>query len=62
MKVYQPWIEFGGNDGDIVFRTFTLHQSKENAYLHLDIIWKTYSLNKDIVVLKSGINEIEVIE
>jgi hypothetical protein len=59
MIVYQPWVEFGGSDGEIVTHSYTLHSRQSTAIIHLDEIVK--SLN-DVVILNKGINKIQVLE
>lgn len=59
MKVYQPWVEFGGFDGEVVTRSYTLHKKESSAIKHLDEIIDTL---QDVIILKKGINEITVLE
>jgi len=62
MIIYQPWIEIGGCDGEYATHSLSYHRLKAFAFKELDEKLNEWSKDNRIVIIKKGVNEIEVIE
>jgi len=62
MKIYIPYIEIGGCDGDYNYRYGNNYLHKKDADEALRGMMETFTKCKDIVILHNGIKTEEVIE
>jgi len=62
MIIYQPWIDVGGSDGEYATYKQSLHLRKETAFKELEAKIEEIGKISEIIILKKGISEIEVIE
>jgi hypothetical protein len=62
MIIYQPWIEFGGPDGEYATRAFSFHLHRQSAFRELVEKNQEIGVIEGMVIIKKGMNEISVIE